>query len=306
MLHVLSELSPMSTDQEIKDVILANYSDIPSTTEVAAKLQSMQMPLNKPLVLFNSRYKAIHWVAFGLLPNKQYDKTALVEYAKKLPQNTKEKLLRKIAKKESYIKTLGDAFKQAIEINRESSFVDAAAGRYNEQNPTKIDTQINKLDDLFQDCDINAMNTRSTNRSADGSFNRSFDRSSSRNSPCNSSYNSRPNFRSNSGYSGSNEINQNRQSYNRDNNRNKGYQQNTQYDQRNNGYQNRYDNNQDRNRFDSRRWSTKYKHYRNQPKTQVIFKYTDQKPLELMQTVRNLSTLWKLIHQVESNSKQTK
>ena len=36
MLHVLSELSPMSTDQEIKDVILANYSDIPSTAEVAA------------------------------------------------------------------------------------------------------------------------------------------------------------------------------------------------------------------------------------------------------------------------------
>ena len=60
MLHVLSELSPMSTDQEIKDIILANYSDISSTAEVAAKLQSMQMPLNEPLVSFNSRYKAIH------------------------------------------------------------------------------------------------------------------------------------------------------------------------------------------------------------------------------------------------------
>ena len=34
-----------------------------------------------------------------------------MEYAKKLPQNTKEKLLRKIVKKESYIKTLGDTFK---------------------------------------------------------------------------------------------------------------------------------------------------------------------------------------------------
>ena len=60
MLHILSELSSMSTDQEIKDVILANYSDIPSTAEVAAKLQSMQIPLNKPLVSFNSRYEAIH------------------------------------------------------------------------------------------------------------------------------------------------------------------------------------------------------------------------------------------------------
>ena len=60
MLHVLSELSPMSTDQEIKDIILANYSDIPSTAEAAAKLQSMQMPPSEPLISFNSRYEAIH------------------------------------------------------------------------------------------------------------------------------------------------------------------------------------------------------------------------------------------------------
>ena len=60
MLHVLSELSPMSTDQEIKDIILANHSDIPSTAEAARKLQSMQMPLKEPLVSFNSRYKSVH------------------------------------------------------------------------------------------------------------------------------------------------------------------------------------------------------------------------------------------------------
>ena len=40
-LHVLSELSPLSTDQEVKDVILTNYSDIPGTAEAAAKLQNM-------------------------------------------------------------------------------------------------------------------------------------------------------------------------------------------------------------------------------------------------------------------------
>ena len=38
MLHILSDLSELSMDQEIKDVILANYSDIPSTAEAAAKL----------------------------------------------------------------------------------------------------------------------------------------------------------------------------------------------------------------------------------------------------------------------------
>ena len=141
-------------------------------------------------------------------------------------------------KRNSYIKTLEDAFKQAIEINRESSFVDAAAGRYNEQNTTKIDTQIYKLDDSFQDCDINAMSTRSTNRLADSSFNGSFDRSSSNsrnnsyNSSYNSSHNSRPNFRSNNGYQ-SNDSNQNQQNFSRDNTRGRGYQQNNWYDQRN-------------------------------------------------------------------------
>ena len=239
MLHILSELSPKSTDQEIKDVILANYSDIPSTAEAAVKLQNMQMQPNGPLVSFNSRYQAIHQVAFGLSPNKQYNRPAIVEYTKKLPQIAKEKLLRKIVKKEPYIKTLDEAFKQAIEINREVSFVDAAAGRYNERNSTKIDTQINELDDSFQDCDINTMSTRSTNRSADGSFNGSFDRSSSRSSTYNSPYNSTSNFRNNSGYSSNNENSQNRQNFNRDNNRNRGYQQNTWYDQRN-GFQNRY------------------------------------------------------------------
>ena len=41
MLHILSELSALATDQDIKNIILANYSDIPSTTEAAARLQGM-------------------------------------------------------------------------------------------------------------------------------------------------------------------------------------------------------------------------------------------------------------------------
>ena len=43
MLHVLADLSELSTDKEIKDMILANYSDIPSTAEVAAKIQKLQI-----------------------------------------------------------------------------------------------------------------------------------------------------------------------------------------------------------------------------------------------------------------------
>ena len=73
MLHVLAELSATATDKEIKDLILANFSDIPSTAEAAAKLQSLQMKLNEPLILYNSRYESIHQVAFGLTPKEQYN-----------------------------------------------------------------------------------------------------------------------------------------------------------------------------------------------------------------------------------------
>ena len=137
MRHVLTELSATAMDQEIKDVILTNLSDIPGTAKVAARLQNLQMKVNEPLVTYNTRYQAIHQVAFGLQPTKQYDRTAIVKYTKKLPQFMKEKLLRKIAKENSYIRTLDDAFKQAREIDRENSFVDAASGRCNEQIPMK-------------------------------------------------------------------------------------------------------------------------------------------------------------------------
>ena len=177
MLHVFSDLSALASDTDIKEAILTNYSDIPSTTEAATQLQNIQFSINKPLVTFNHRYEAIHKVAFRMLPSEQESKTLIVEYAKKLPTNTRDKLLRKIAKNNSYIKTLDDAFKQAIDINRETSFVEAATGRYNNQNGTKIETQINELGDSFQEYDVNVMNTRSTNRSGDRSWNRSFERS---------------------------------------------------------------------------------------------------------------------------------
>ena len=102
MLHILSELSALASDKDIKNAILTNYSDMPSTTEAATQLQNMQTSPTEPLVTFNHRYEAIHKVAFELSPSQQYNRTVIVEYAKKLPQNTRDKLLRKIAKKNSY------------------------------------------------------------------------------------------------------------------------------------------------------------------------------------------------------------
>ena len=149
MLHIFSELSALATNEDIKEAILTNYSDIPSTTEAATRLQNIQISANEPLITFNHRYEVIHKVEFGLSTRQQENKTVIIEYAKKLPANTRDKLLRKIAKKNSYIKTLDDAFRQAIDINRETSFVEAATGRCSDHNNTRIDTQINELEDSF-------------------------------------------------------------------------------------------------------------------------------------------------------------
>ena len=291
MLHIFSELSAMATDEDIKEAILTNYSDIPSTTEAASRLQNIQISAHEPLVTFNYRYKAIHKVAFGISTRQQENKTVLIEYAKKLPVNTRDKLLRKLAKKNSYIKTLDNVFKQAIDINKESSFVEAATGRSNDQVNTRIDTQINELEDSFQDYDIKAMSTRTNSRSGDRSWNNSFDKPSQRNNSLNSSHNSRSNYRDNN-YS-SNEDNQNRQGFHRDNTRSKGYQHTPRHNQRNQHYQYRYDNNQDRNRFDNRRRPNKYQHHKSQHKAQVIFEFSDQNMMEMMQTVRGFINLIK-------------
>ena len=70
MLHVFSDLSALAYDADIKEAILTNYSDIPSTTEAATWLQNIQFLINETLVTFNHRYEVIHKVAFRMLPSE--------------------------------------------------------------------------------------------------------------------------------------------------------------------------------------------------------------------------------------------
>ena len=74
---------------------------------------------------------------------------------------------------------------------------------------------------------------------------------------------------------------------------NRGYQQQPRHEQRNQNYQNRYDNNHDRNRFNNRRRPNKYQHHRNQHKAQIIFEFSDQNMMEMMQMVRGFINLIK-------------
>ena len=207
---------------------------------------------------------------------------------KKLPQYPRDKLLKKLARKDSYIKTLQDAFRNTVEINREISFVDATTGNSTE---TKI-SQINELDDSFPDYDINAMSTRSTDRSGNRSFDRSFDRSSNRSRSQNSSYNSRSSFRSNNNsFNSSNSSNQSRSSFGQ-----RTYSQGNTFQPRtNNSFQNQGNSfNENRtDRFDQRRRPKKFNHSRTTPKAQVIFEYTDQNPWDVIHMVRNFISYMK-------------
>ena len=63
----------------------------------------MQMLHNKPLITFNSRYEAVHQVAYNITPEEQFHKTTLTEYALKLPNITCDNLVRKMVKRDSYI-----------------------------------------------------------------------------------------------------------------------------------------------------------------------------------------------------------
>ena len=284
LLHIFSSVSAFTSDQDIKEILLANYSDVPSMAEAVAKLQNMQISPDEPLATFNARFQQIHQVAYDTSPEKQMNKMVIIDYIRKLPSYPRDKLLKKLARKDSYIKTLQDAFRNAIKINREISFVDATTGRTGE---TRI-TQINEMDDSFPDYEINAMSTRSTDRSGNRSFDRSFDRSSSRSGSQNSSFNSRSGFRNNNGsFNSSNSSTQGRQSFGQ-----KPTTQGNSFQQRNNTYQNKFEGQQGNgyngnNRFETRRMPTKFNHSRSTPKAQVIFEYTDQNPWDVIHTVRN-------------------
>ena len=288
LLHIFSSISAFASDQDIKNILLGNYSDVPSMAEAVAKLQGMQMPPDEPLATFNSRYQQIHQVAYETSPDKQKSKTVIIDYVEKLPQYPRDKLLKKLARKDSYIKTLQDAFRNAVEINREISFVDATTGNATE---TKI-SQINELDNSFPDYDINTMSTRSTDRSGNRSFDRSFDRSSNRSGSQNASYNSRSSFRSNNNsFNSSKSSNQSRLSFGQRTHP----QGNTFQPRNNNGFQNQGNNlNENRtDRFDQRRRPTNFNHSRTTLKAQVIFEYTDQNPWDVIHTVRNFISYMK-------------
>ena len=84
MLHIFSDLSALASNVDIKEAILTNYSDIPSTTEAATRLQNIQFSINEPLVTFNHRYEVIHKVAIRMSPSEQESKNLESQVCKEI------------------------------------------------------------------------------------------------------------------------------------------------------------------------------------------------------------------------------
>ena len=134
---VLSQVSPAiyiilkglltdTMDVEVKQLILSNFSDAGTTTEAAFKLENLKIDKNEPLITFNTRYEALDNIAFGFDPEMQSHKPQLTMYTSKLPYDTSKKLLKKLSKENSYVNMLKAAFKAALEIDRETSFLNAS------------------------------------------------------------------------------------------------------------------------------------------------------------------------------------
>ena len=117
---ILVSAPPDSEDQELKKIILQNFSDIATQTEAMEKLREMKMPTEQPILSYNSYYAEVHEAAFDMIPEQQHMRFALESYTNFLPEYTARKLSSKIVKKDSQIKTLQEAMDQAVRIDQES------------------------------------------------------------------------------------------------------------------------------------------------------------------------------------------
>ena len=139
----------------MKKVVLRNFSDIATPTEVAQKLRNMRMTSDQPIASYNYNYAAVHEAAFDIHPSQQRMRFALEDYANSLPEYTADKLSYKIMKVDSWIKTLQDAMDQAVKIDQESRQSEVMRNRRNNSSEL-IDTTVNEISNI----DINYVASR--------------------------------------------------------------------------------------------------------------------------------------------------
>ena len=142
-------------DLEMKKVVLRNFSDIATSTEAAQKLRNMRMTSDQPIASYNYNYAAVHEATFDIHPSEQRMSFALEDYANFLPEYTADKLLYKILKIHSWIKTLQDAMDHAVKIDQESRQSEVMRNRTNNSSEIIV-TTVNEISDI----DINYVASR--------------------------------------------------------------------------------------------------------------------------------------------------
>ena len=165
-------------EMELKQVILRNLSNIATPSEADNKLREMRMSPDQPIASFNYYYSAVHKAAFEITPEQQFMRTAREDYANSLPEYTASKLINKMVKANSYIKTLQDAMDQAVKIDQETRQVEVMRIRRNassDSSDTTINTSVNEVSEF----DINYVtakrgDSRFNSTMKPGYHNRSF------------------------------------------------------------------------------------------------------------------------------------
>ena len=153
-------------DLELKQVILANFSDISTPSEAAQKLRTIRMSPDQPIRSYNHHFTAIHEIAYGRTPEKQDMRIVLEDYANSPPEYTANKLIDKVVKENSWIVTLSDAMNHAIKIDQEARQAEIMRSRRNASNTT-IDTTANTTVSEVDNIDVNFI----TARQGDSRFN---------------------------------------------------------------------------------------------------------------------------------------
>ena len=136
---------------ELKQVILRNFSDIATPSEAENKLREMKMSPDQPIASFNYYYAAVHEAAFEITPEQQFMRTAREDYANSLPEYTASKLINKMVKANSYIKTLQDTMDQAVKIDQETRQAEVMRIRRNassDNSDTTINTSVNEVSEF--------------------------------------------------------------------------------------------------------------------------------------------------------------
>ena len=235
--HTLSTFltgKPDATDDEIKQIILENFSNVGTKAEARHVLRTIRLQNDESLLTHNAEYTAIHEAAYGIPPEQQTDEDVMLDYATSLNEFTKEKLTRK---------DLLPQFLHPYPTRRTMREAETLYRQVRQEEVAKLSRSSTREMTISEDSINEVSMTDEVNyispRGGDNRFN----------STMKSNYNSYNNFGNRSNYS--------------PRGRNNSYSSNRNWSLRNN-----YSNN-----FDSKRKLNRYRHQNRFPKKDVKFKY---------------------------------